>query len=704
MAALNNFQRMKKFSTIFTCYFLIHIVSFLYPHQCSGQSTVPQTEPDSSKNSTDSSKSPLDEILITAQYRPCTAEKSIHKIRLIDRKKIESMGAQNLKDVLSNELNIRISNDPILGSSMSLQGMAGQHVKILVDGVPILGRINGNIDISQINMNDVERIEIIEGPLSVNYGSDALAGTINIIMKKKQNSQFELHSNSYYESSGIYNFNGRAGYQYNKISLLLTGGRHYFDGWRTNDNPFLIEKQRIADTLRSMNWKPREQFFGTIMFLLARKNMHYAYTSDYFLEKIINRGRPRLPYYETAFDDIYTTQRINNAITINGNITKHTQLNFLVTANQYKRIKNTYFNDLTTLNPVLTENRSDQDTTLFAAIVSRGSISRFNDSTKFNYEMGFDINHETGVGLRIKNKKQSVEDYALFGTVVYKPVEKLIIKPGVRFIYNTSYNAPIVPAINIKYNGRKGKNLRLSYAKGFRSPSLKELYFYFADVNHFITGNENLNAEHSHNFSMNYSFAFEKNEKSYQFEINTFYNSIRDLISLSRYNSNQYKYFNIDLFKSTGITSRLGIEYKNINLDFSLALIGRYNYLSKQSSTPLFVYSPEGRFNLQYKFPKSGLTLSLFHKYSGAIPSFVMDEYGTIVQTKSQSWNMADVTLRKPLLKGILIFTIGSKNLFNITTINGFSTSDAHSENSSMSIGTGRTYFIQLDINLATKK
>ncbi|HYG52407.1 MAG TPA: hypothetical protein VD905_15960, partial [Flavobacteriales bacterium] len=59
----------------------------------------------------------LSEVVITAQYAPGTVEKSVHRVNVIDRKKIDAMGAQNLRDVLTNELNIRLSQDNILGSS-----------------------------------------------------------------------------------------------------------------------------------------------------------------------------------------------------------------------------------------------------------------------------------------------------------------------------------------------------------------------------------------------------------------------------------------------------------------------------------------------------------------------------------------------------------------------------------------------------------
>ena len=75
---------------------------------------------------------------------------------------------------------------------MSMQGISGENVKILIDGVPVLGRLDGNIDLSKINLNDVDQIKVIEGPQSVSYGTNGMAGTINIIIKKDQKKKKKL--------------------------------------------------------------------------------------------------------------------------------------------------------------------------------------------------------------------------------------------------------------------------------------------------------------------------------------------------------------------------------------------------------------------------------------------------------------------------------------------------------------------------------
>ena len=123
----------------------------------------------------------LEDLVITAQIEPKKISNAIHNIKSISKKEINEIGAVSLTDIISKYSGFRITNDNILGQSSSIQGISGQNIKIMIDDVAVIGRLNGNIDLSQINLNNVERIEIVEGPLSVEYGTDALAGTINLI-------------------------------------------------------------------------------------------------------------------------------------------------------------------------------------------------------------------------------------------------------------------------------------------------------------------------------------------------------------------------------------------------------------------------------------------------------------------------------------------------------------------------------------------
>lgn len=647
----------------------------------------------------------LNEVIVTAQYAPNSPEKSVHKVKVIDSKKIQAMGAVNLRDVLTNELNIRISQDNVLGSSMSLQGISGQNVKILIDGVPVNGRLNGNIDISQINMNNVERIEIVEGPLSVNYGTDALAGTINVITKKTQRESFSISSNNYYESTGQYNFTGRIACRKNKNIIMFTGGRNYFDGWNQSEEPFYIERKRIADSTRYKSWKPKEQYFSTVYYGLYFKELKFGYTGDYFYEEIMNRGLPLLPYNETAFDDYYKTYRINNSLNLTGQLNKKYYTNIIFAYNNYKRIKNTYFKDLTTLDQILTENASDQDTTIFNNLTTRGSIASTKESAELNYEIGYDINHETAIGIRIKDKQQQIGDYAIFSSAEYKAFSKITFRPGIRLIYNTGYKAPLVPSLNIRYQINKLHTLRFSYARGFRAPSLKELYFYFVDINHNIVGNENLKAEQSHNFNLSISYNGKKGKALWKTENSFFYNSIENMISLAQISGAQFTYFNLDKFKTMGVQLQTELAWQHFKFTLGGAYIGRYNQLSEEFQSDKFTYTPEGKCNLFYEWHKQNMTFSFFYKYTGELPSFAINSNNEIYKNKIEDYHTADFSVSKLFWKKKLNISIGSKNIFDVRNIVGSSSGDVHSSGSnSIAIGMGRTYFMKLDINLNSKK
>lgn len=645
----------------------------------------------------------LNEVVITAQYAANSPEKSVHKIKIIDRKKIDLQGAQNLRDILSNEMNVRISQDNVLGSSMSLQGISGQNVKILIDGVPVIGRLDGNIDISQINLNNVERIEIIEGPLSVNYGSDALAGTINVITKKSQKRTFSSSLNTYYETCGQYNLSGRIGYQKNKITLSLSGGRNYFDGWQKNDPTLRIEKKSLADSSRFKDWKPKEQYFGTLYIGRQIKEVQLGYTGDVFFEKITNRGVPRAPYSETAFDDYYRTARINHTLSANGKLSKNYNMNVIASYNYFQRTKNTYFKDLTSLNETLSTNRGDQDTTKFKTLMSRASVSYTKDSAAFHFELGYDLNHETGYGIRIKDNKQTISDYAAFGSIEYNPVKSLLIRPGLRYAYNSAYEAPLIPSLNVRYI-LKDFTFRGSYAKGFRAPSVKDLYFYFVDINHNIVGNENLQAESSNNFSLSTTWQKNKQQKVYKVELSAFYNQIKNLITLALLNGTEYTYANIGNYKTQGLTLNTEFAIKHFKFVVGGSYIGRYNILSETNNVETYSYSPELRSNLIYEFKKAQLSVALFYKYNGATHAFAMDADDKVYQTTIQAYSMADLSITKSFWQKRIGLTLGSKNLFDIQNITGSSSGSAHSASSnSLSVGMGRTYFLKLDILINSK-
>ena len=215
----------------------------------------------------------MDEVVVTAQFTPKKADQSIYKVKVIGTEQIGEKGAVNIGNLLSNELNIRITNDATLGSSMKIQGLSGEHIKFLIDGVPVIGRMDGNIDLSQLNLNNVDHIEVVEGPMSVVYGSNALAGAVNIITKENSRNNFSARLNSYYESVGVYNFDGSISMRKKNHSIFLSGGRNFFGGFS-------------EDTFRSQDWKPKRQYLADFGYIFKKDSFKFRLKSSYFSYQI----------------------------------------------------------------------------------------------------------------------------------------------------------------------------------------------------------------------------------------------------------------------------------------------------------------------------------------------------------------------------------------------------------------------------------
>ena len=138
--------------------------------------------------------------------------------------------------------------------------MSGRNVKILLDGVPMVDRGDTSESLNQVDVNSIERIEIVEGPMSVSYGSDALAGVINIITKKYTKDNLSVTAKLQEETAGSeyhpFNYKGvhqqNIGINYKKNNWGFTaGGTH-------NDLMVLV----VMHYGRGKTWKPKEQWMG----------------------------------------------------------------------------------------------------------------------------------------------------------------------------------------------------------------------------------------------------------------------------------------------------------------------------------------------------------------------------------------------------------------------------------------------------------
>jgi outer membrane receptor for ferrienterochelin and colicins len=656
----------------------------------------------------------LDDIIVTAQYAPTDSRNAIHDIYTIKRDVIESRGATNLEQLLQQESNIRISQDLVLGSSISLLGIDGQNVKIMIDGVPVIGRQDGNIDLSQINLHNIERVEIVEGPLSVNYGTDALGGVINLITKKSQLQRFQLGATTQIEDRGENRYTGRLGVKITEqLSIRLNGGYDVFDGFS-------------EDTLRSVLWNPKEQWFGdAYVGFRTKKDGHLYWTSAYFDEEVQNLGEVRRPQFKPyAFDDTYLTKRVNHALAYEGPVGKSFYLQSTAGYNTFERNKQTLRTNFE--EDTQEEVEGEQDTSIFRGAMLRTTLaSQFSDSP-FNFQVGIDFRYDEAEGQRIqdtlsgKDHFSSIEDYAVFAALRYSPVQRLQLEAGLRYAYNSRYDAPLVPSVHARYDLNKNWAVRASYGRGFRSPDLKELFFNFIDINHFIIGNPGLRAEYADNLQLGFTFLKREGNQQLSFRIKGFYNHIKDRIGLFEYidtdegiqpaidtSTLRFAYFNQSTYKTQGGNLSFGYQADGLELNTALTVIGYYNDASEIfSEVDPFTYTLEISNSISYTLARYGLSFALFIRNNDQQVTFFpdIDETGASFagQRLQDGFTMADFTITKSLWKDKIKLVAGVKNMLDIQQV-GVSggSAGAHTGSSGLAaVNPGRNFFASARIDL----
>ncbi len=636
----------------------------------------------------------MDEVVVTGQYSPQPVDKSIFRVKVIGTRHIEQRASNNLNELMIGELNIRGMVDGALGSRITLQGLGGEHIKFLIDGVPVIGRMNGNIDLSQLNLYNVKQIEIIEGPMSVIYGSNALAGVINILTKDQTIARINSRAEGYYESVGVYNFNASATASRNRWTISTAGARNFFEGYNA------------VDTTRSKRWKPKRQYNADLSAAYAYSGTRARLNVSYFNELLRDKGNLLKPYFETAFDSDFTTNRLTTRFDLSQKVLSNRYLNVLASYAYYDRRKNTWFKDLTTLDKVLTNNIYDQDTSRFDQWLLRSEFSKSDISSPFNYQLGIDLNMEQGYGRRILDKYQQIGDYAAFLSLKLQPTARLMLQPGARYSYNTRYKAPLVYSLNMKYDLHESLSLRASAAKGFRAPSLKELYLEFVDVNHNIRGNENLKAESSQNYNLALRFHHEKPSYDYGFEMSLFRNAIANSITLAALNTADqlYTYVNLDRMISQGYQLQFNNRiYPWLELKFGVGQTGRQQLQNNKPRVDM-IYSTDVIAQAGYTWRKTGLRFGTHYKYNGDYTEVFVAQDGTIFRTIMQGYHTLDMNVSREFFERKLQLQIGAKNLFNNTNIAVLGDSGGGGIHSgggggSSPVGWGRTYFVRMNVN-----
>lgn len=168
----------------------------------------------------------LPEVVVTATKTEMKVKDVPSAVQVITREDIEARGARTLKDILRFATGVNIMRSGTR-ETVSIRGFDSRFSIILVDGKRIASEIDQNYELDRISLENIDRIEIVRGPVSSLYGTEALGGVVNIITKKSTKQSFSMSSDNGFLTgghgeAGRYNFMYDSGQQ-GKTSFVISG-------------------------------------------------------------------------------------------------------------------------------------------------------------------------------------------------------------------------------------------------------------------------------------------------------------------------------------------------------------------------------------------------------------------------------------------------------------------------------------------------
>lgn len=228
----------------------------------------------------------LEEVVVGATRTNRSVEDLPMPVTVIGTEKIQRTGALRLSEVLREQTGLQVVSNH--GVGLQMQGLSSDYILILLDGEPLIGRTAGTFDLDRISVANIERIEILRGPSSSLYGSEAMAGVVNIITKSsKQGIRATLQSR--YRTHGTLDLGGDLGISKGPWDLYAYYNRYRTDGYDlTPEVPGLTSAAFKANTFQvKVGNKISDQWKAAVFF------KYYTEDSDNYME--LNRaGSPAL--------------------------------------------------------------------------------------------------------------------------------------------------------------------------------------------------------------------------------------------------------------------------------------------------------------------------------------------------------------------------------------------------------------------------
>ena len=412
-------------------------------------------------------------LVVTATRTAQDIEGVPISVDVISYEEIQQSGSITLKDVLLEQAGISLAPDE--ENAIQLYGFESDYTLILVDGQPLIGRTRGALDANRINLSNIKQVEIIKGPSSALWGSDALAGVINIITK----SATEPFSGSLFANFGsrsTYNFGGDVSFLKNKLSGVAGIAFDGSDGFDLSDSEF------------GKNLNPYQNFIANTSLT--------AHLSE--LSSITVLGR----YFIKSFSGLTLATVEEEEIGVDENGWQD-DLSFSA------RFETTPISQLNTSASLYSTRYEDYSKTAFEEPSEENIINNNRqglDKAELQNNYVWENNHISTIGIGGTREFVNAErfqgrrtQHGFFAFAQHQLLfsNKVNLTLGARLDNHSTYNSYLSPKISLMINPIDNLSFKASLGRGFKAPDLRTLYLNFdnSGSGYRLLGTENIGAE-----------------------------------------------------------------------------------------------------------------------------------------------------------------------------------------------------------------
>jgi outer membrane receptor for ferrienterochelin and colicins len=462
----------------------------------------------------------LNPVVVTGSGHHQRLKSTATPVHVISSQEIREQGITTFDDALIRMMPQASMAPNSMGTFLRLNGLGNKYILVLINGQKLSGDISNNIDLSRINMSRVKRIEVLDGAASSLYGSDAIAGVINIITDQPTDEVISITNNLKVSGHGILTESVGLDIYKGHIGSYTSFTHDRADSYQNNN----LEYVKGSDTETQETIAP--YFTGYRSSVISQKftynpTQHLALHAglDYSY-KITNRPETQedIPG-GTDYEMRYKGFRWNIGGIYKFNNRNSIQADFTVDRFRYGKEYDVETKDYAVGDYVQSKKQRSMEGQV-KAILGLSS----NSTTIFGADW-----HKDYLTASSGNIEEHVYNIAAYAQHEMKFLKDFTATLGLRLTHHETFNQRLTPKVTVMYAPGDFR-FRATYSAGFRAPGLDELYYHYFSVNRgkpqIIFGNQDLSPEKSHYFSLNAEYRTEFIAMS----ITGYLNRIKDMV------------------------------------------------------------------------------------------------------------------------------------------------------------------------------